>query len=363
MSLGEGAKIQVRQQIEQLGSNFIIVISGQMKRGMPGQSFFKQTTFDAIVEECTNVQDASPMMMQTLKAVYEGESKQAAISGGTPSYFTIREWPAIKGELFSDHDVKTGKKVVVIGKKIAQDLFGSADPIDKRIRIKKMPFTVIGVLKEKGVTPDGFDQDTIIFMPISTMQRKIAGVTNKFFAMMFSAKNKKLITRTASQIRSIIRQQRKLIPEDEDDFTIFTQDDITQTTDAMYAILNMLLLLVASIALLVGGIGIMNIMLVTVTERTREIGIRMALGAQSNHILNQFIFEAIIICLFGGTVGIVLGLGIAQTISYFLKWGLFISFPAIGASLIVSTLIGVFFGFYPAWKASKLNPVDALAEH
>ena len=217
-------------------------------------------------------------------------------------------------------------------------------------------------MSEKGVRPDGRDEDDLIMAPITTVQRKIAGVVNKFVAMIFSAKSKDLVEKTTNQIREVIRQQHQLRVSDEDDFTIFTQDDISKATEATYAILNLLLIAVASIALIVGGIGIMNIMLVTVTERTKEIGIRMALGAQSHHILRQFLIEAIVICLTGGFLGVLFGIGASTTITYIFDWSTFISYFAIIISLFSSILIGLFFGFYPAYKASQLNPVDALAE-
>jgi len=363
MSLGQGAKYRVSQEIEKLGTNFIIALSKPVKqRMMVGKKQFKQSTLDAIRYECDNIAYASPAMLQSVVATYEGESQRTSGVGVESNYFTIREWPIAKGQFFSKSDVKANKKVALLGNTVAKELFDEADPIGKTIRIGNIPLKIIGVLSEKGTNPGGQDEDDTIFMPITTMQRKIAGVVNKFMAMIFSAKNKNEITRTALQISSVIRQQHRLKPDDEDDFTIFTQDDISQATQSTLIILNLLLIAIASIALIVGGIGIMNIMLVSVSERTNEIGIRMALGAMQHHILNQFLLEAIIICLLGGIIGVACGIGLTSIISQIFSWPIFISKMAVVVSLLACIFIGIFFGYYPAYTASQLNPVEALAE-
>ena len=363
MSIGEGAKYRVRQEIERLGTNFIIALSKPVKQKMMlGKKMFKKSTLKAIMAECPSVAAASPATIENVIATYGGESQRTNAVGVDPVYFEIREWGISDGSLFTESDLKTGKKVAVIGKTIRKELFGSENPIGKTIRVKKIPFKVIGVLEERGTNPGGQDEDDTIFMPTSTMQRKIIGVVDKFMAIMFSAKDKDKISRTALQISSVIRQQHRLKPGDEDDFTIFSQDDISQATDSTYAILNLLLFAIASIALLVGGIGIMNIMLVSVTERTKEIGLRMAIGAQQHHILNQFLIEAIIICLVGGLIGMMLGTGFSAVICYSFGWPIFVSKLAIVISMLSSIIIGIFFGYYPAYKASNLNPVDALAD-
>jgi len=363
MSLGEGAKNKVKREIERLGSNFIIALSKPAKQKMMlGKKLFQQRTLDAILEECEGVNQASPAMIQNIVVTHDGTSHRTNAAGVEPEYFNITEWPILEGDYLNHGDIKSAKKVALIGLTVKRELFGNGDVIGKTIRIKNIPFKVIGVLGEKGTNPGGQDQDDTIFMPITTFQRKIAGVINKFQAILFSAKDKNEITKTALQISSVIRQQHRLKPGDEDDFTVFTQDDITQATDATFAILNLLLLAIASIALIVGGIGIMNIMLVSVTERTREIGIRMALGAKQHHILNQFLIEAIIICLLGGLIGLATGTGVSALICKAFSWPFFVSKLAVAISLISSIFIGIFFGYYPAYKASMLNPVDALAE-
>jgi putative ABC transport system permease protein len=363
MSIGEGAKVRVKSEIEKLGTNFIIALSKPVKqRMMLGKKLFKQATFDTIMYECDGIDQGSPASMQNVVATFEGNSQRTNAVGVDVVYFPIREWDLIQGNFFTASDVKSARKVALLGLTSKRELFGSADPIGKTIRIKNIPFKVIGVLGEKGTNPGGQDEDDTVFIPITTFQRKIAGVIKKFQAMIFSARSKDVITKTALQISSILRQEHKLKLGDEDDFTIFTQDDISQATEATYTILNLLLFAVASIALLVGGIGIMNIMLVSVTERTQEIGLRMALGALQGDILNQFLFEAVIICLFGGFVGVGVGISLAIIICKIFAWPVFISKIAIVISLLSSIFIGIFFGYYPAYKASMLNPVDALAE-
>jgi len=363
MSIGQGAKYRVRQEIEKLGTNFIIALSKPAKQKMMmGNKRFKQATLDAIRHECEGVAQSSAADVLGAIATYAGNSQRTQVVGVEPEYFGIREWPIERGNFFTESDMAAGRKVAIIGRTVRKELFGSTDPIGETIRIKNLPFKVIGVLAEKGTDPGGQDQDDTIFMPLTTFQRKIAGTINKFMAIILAAKSKELITKTALQIGSILRQQHRLKPGDEDDFTIFSQDDISEATDATYTILNLLLFAIASIALVVGGIGIMNIMLVSVTERTKEIGIRMALGACQHHILNQFLLEAIIICLAGGIIGTSVGIGLSAMICHAFGWPIFVSRLAIMISLISSLFIGLFFGYYPAYKASMLSPVEALAE-
>jgi putative ABC transport system permease protein len=363
MSLGEGAKHGVKKEIERLGVNFILALSKPPKqRMMLGSKLFKQSTLDTIVKECSDISLYSPIIIRNEIAVYEGSNIRTNVVGTNDVYFDIRKWTTKQGKLFSESDTKSSRKVAILGKTAAEELFFGESPVGKTVRIKKIPFKVIGVLDEKGVNPGGNDEDDTIFIPLKTMQRKIAGVIDKFAAIIFSVDDKNLIKKTTNQISEIIKQERRIDEGEEEDFTLFTQDDISQTIDTTYKILNLLLLAIASIALVVGGIGIMNIMLVSVTERTREIGIRMALGAKQHHILNQFLLEAVTICLFGGILGLIGGVGLAAIISNFFSWGIIVSKFSIFISILSSALIGIFFGFYPAYKASNLNPVDALAE-
>jgi putative ABC transport system permease protein len=367
MSIGEGAKYKIKKEIEKLGTNFIIVLGGSpkgvmaTKGGGGAHMSLKGSDYKAITRECDYIDKASPGLMRMFKVVYESKNWQSMIGGVNEKYFDIRNWKTVQGEYFSEQDIKSAKKVVLIGQTILKELFGSTNPIGKIIRIKKIPFKVIGVLEERGKTPDGRDEDEVIFMPITTLQKKLAGVqSDRFMALLLSAADKNCMGLAANEIKAILRQQHKLNTKDEDDFTVFTQDDISNASDSASAILNILLLVIASISLIVGGIGIMNIMLVTVTERTKEIGIRMAIGASTEAILNQFMLEAVLICLMGGLVGILLGSSIALLAGHILSWPIVISLKSIIISLSSSILIGLFFGYYPARKAAQLNPVDAL---
>ncbi len=364
MSIGEGAKKRVNQTIEKLGSNFIIVLGASPKHlsQRTGVALtLKPADLAAIEYECDDIAYISPGVMTPIKAVSEGANWQTTLGGVNQDYALIRNWKITRGEFFTEHDVRTGNKVVVLGQVVAKELFKNEDPLGKTVRIKRLPFKVIGILEELGKTPDGRDQDDIIFAPIKAVQRKLMGKTN-YSAFLLSTKTKDRMAATATLIQSILRQNHKLGPHDEDDFTFFTQDDISQASDAASQVLNLLLLIIASISLIVGGIGIMNIMLVSVTERTKEIGIRMALGATTRAILIQFILEAVTICLTGGIVGALIGIGVSEIIGFMLGWPIFISKSALVISLSSSALIGLFFGYYPAYKASQLNPVEALLD-
>lgn len=365
MSIGEGAKRRVNQTIQKLGTNFVILIGGSPKsltqsRGGVGFTI-KPADLAAVRDECEDIEKLSPGVITTTKVVYEGANWQPTVGGVSENYIEIREWALESGAFFTEQDVKSGSKVAVIGQTVKKELFGPLDPIGKVIRIKKLPFKVIGVLEERGKSADGRDEDDVIFAPHTTIMRKILG-KNNFTALIMAAKSKERLVAATEQVRAIMRQRHKLLETDDDDFTLFTQDDIAQATDAASMVLNLLLFVIASISLIVGGIGIMNIMLVSVKERTKEIGIRMALGATTQNILTQFILEAIIICLIGGFVGVIIGIGAAEGIGFILEWPIFISKFAVTISLISSAMIGLFFGFYPAYQAAMMNPVEALIE-
>ncbi len=369
MSIGQGAKHKVQQNIKKLGQNFIIVFGrspkqfANMKGGIGENLTLKESDLKAIQEECDDIEKISPILPKTKKIIYQSKNWQTMLGGINEHMFDIRNLTITSGREFNSYDIKSKNRVAILGITVANELFESQNPIGKKIIIKRLPFQVIGILGEQGKSPDGRDQDDMVMIPITTMQRKILGLKNKNFAMMImKAKSKERMKQAAAEARAILRQQHKLRETDEDDFTLFSQDDVAQATEAASKILNILLLVIASISLLVGGIGIMNIMLVTVTERTREIGLRMAIGSTATDIQNQFIIESIVICLLGGILGIIFGISASMIIGKILGWPIFISIKSILLSLFSSTLIGLFFGFYPAYQASQLNPVEALFE-
>lgn len=366
MSLGEGARDRVNQEIKRLGTNFVLVLSASPKRLVQrGSAATPKLTFkdlEAIKNQSDEIALISPGNIVQLKAFYKGLSWQTVAAGVNEDYFTIREWNSAAGEFFTKYDVISRKRVAVIGKTVAKELFGGENPIGETIKLKNLPFTIIGLLEEKGKTPDGNDQDDSIFIPISTLLHKFAPDKTKFFALIMSAKNKDSMHIAADEVSSILRQTHHITTNIDDDFTIFTQADIFQASESASKILNLLLIFIAGISLLVGGIGIMNIMLVTVTERTREIGVRMAIGAKRSTILLQFIFEAIIMCLMGGLCGVLLGVVFSKLLGIVLGWPISISMKSLWISLSSSMITGLFFGYNPAKKAARMSPVQALSE-
>lgn len=364
LSIGEGAKYKVRKEIEGIGTNFMILLAGEPKHKTmgPGTSVsLKKKDLKAIREECDDIYQSSPSNFRPMMTIHGGSNWKTLVIGVEESYFDIRRWALTEGEYFTIQDERSSNKVAILGQTPRKELFKNKDPIGKTIKIKGLPFKIVGVLDGKGKTPQGMDQDDTIFVPFSTFQKKLTGLKG-ISAIIMSAKTKERMSPASRQIRSVLRQSRRLQPGEEDDFTLFTQDDIAQAAEAASKVLNLLLIIIASISLLVGGIGIMNIMLVTVTERTKEIGIRMALGATTNMILNQFILEAITICLIGGLLGLGLGILLAKSVGFFLGWPIAIALKPVVISLTSSILVGLFFGYYPAYQASQLNPVEALVE-
>ncbi len=369
-SIGDGAKDRVRSQIENVGTNFIVVISTDPKTTRPRNKFnqalpnlsLKQAEFDTIMAETPGIALGSPGIFTQVQLVYEGRNRSITCAGSGEHALEIRNWQVEEGVGISWHDVQGAKKVVLMGQTVAADLFPGDSPVGKTVRIDRVPYQIIGLLSKKGTRPDGVDEDNIIICPYTTVQRRMLNVTDGLTSMLFSISDRNQMTQTTETIKSILRYKKKIAPDSDDTFTVFNQDEVAKTAEAASMALNILLIIIASISLIVGGIGIMNIMLVTVTERTREIGLRMALGAQKNTILLQFIIEAIVVCLLGGTAGMLLGVGIAFGVGHLLGWNISISYSAVAIAFLSSTLIGLFFGFYPAKKASKLRPVEALLE-
>ncbi len=369
VGVGAGAQARVAEQIQSLGSNLIIVLSGSvtsggLRLGMGSQLTISEDDATAIAREIPSVQAAAPSMRGGAQVVYGNLNWSTQIQGVTPEYLEAREWPTVTGRPFGSEDVDGAGKVALLGQTTALNLFGESEPVGQIIRIKKVPFTVIGLLSRKGQNSYGQDQDDIILIPLSTAKKKVLGVSQanarSVQAISIKVRVGEDMAEAEEQIRGLLRQRHRLQPYQDDDFWIRNLSEILQTQEESSRVMTYLLAAIASVSLLVGGIGIMNIMLVSVTERTREIGLRMAVGARRRHILLQFLIEAVTLSLIGGIVGIALGVGGSQMISYVAEWRTVIAPESIVLAFGFSAAIGIFFGFYPARKASRLDPIEAL---
>jgi len=364
MAVGTGAQENIKSQIASLGTNVILVFPGSFNQGgvRSGTGTSASLTPEdliAIQTQCPSVALASPSVRDGAQIVYQEQNWRASIIGATPEYFTIRSWPVSSGQYFTDADIRGATKVCVIGQTIADNLFKENDPVGQVIRIRKMPFRIVGVLSVKGQSAQGSDQDDIIIAPYTTVQKKMTGQT--FLSnIMISAISEDAMVDAQSQIAELLRVRHKLQPWDENDFTVRSQTEIATAAQSTSEVLTILLASIASISLIVGGIGIMNIMLVSVTERTKEIGIRMAIGATAKNIMMQFLIEAVVLSLLGGLIGVLLGVLSSTLISKFAGWTTMVSSTSIFLAFTFSAAIGIFFGLYPARKAAQLNPIDAL---
>ncbi len=367
MAVGTGASYVISQQIASIGSNIILVLpgsttSGGLRTGSGGAQTLSSDDAKAIMAECPSVEYAAGTVRTAGQIVYGNMNWSSVIMGATPELFDIREWPVVSGRSISQQDVDGAVKVCLVGQTVADNLFGSADPVGNIIRIKKIPFTVIGVLDRKGQSPQGQDQDDAVFVPLRTAQRNLVRSqrTGVVSSIIVKAKSEQLIDKAESEIQALLNQRHRITNSKEPDFSTRNLSEILAVAEQSSKAMSLLLGAVASISLIVGGIGIMNIMLVSVTERTREIGIRMAIGAKKNDILLQFMTEAVLLTLLGGVIGIILGAGGATAVSRMLGWPTMISIQSITVAFFFSGAIGIFFGFYPAKKAAGLNPIDAL---
>jgi putative ABC transport system permease protein len=367
LAVGIGASQKISEQIASIGSNLIIVVpgattAGGVRMGMGTQPTLTMGDAEAILKESSAVLDVAPDLSGVAQVVYGNQNWSTGVRGTTPSVLNIRDWPLVEGRSFTEQDVKSASKVCLLGQTVIENLFGDTSPIGKTIRIKNIPFTVIGVLEKKGQTLMGQDQDDVIYVPVTTAQKKLFGTAfpGMVRTIMVKAKSTEELPIAEKQITELLRQRHRIGPKQENDFTVRNLTQMMQAAEQSSRVMTLLLGAIASVSLLVGGIGIMNIMLVSVTERTREIGIRMAVGAKTWDIRLQFIIEAVTLSVIGGIAGIIVGISSSKIISMIAGWNTIVSPLSILLAFSFSGLVGIFFGFYPAYKASLLNPIDAL---
>jgi putative ABC transport system permease protein len=366
VSIGQGAQAAVAAQIDSIGTNLLFVSAGAQNvggvrsgTGDTGTNTLTVEDLDAIKREVPSVSMVTPTVNSRGQLVAGNMNWNTSIQGVSEQYPEVRKWMVQSGEFFTESDVRTAGRVLVIGQTIADNLFAGGDPIGQTVRVQNLPFRVIGVMVKKGQDQQGRDQDDIAFSPYTTVQKKILGSPRLQIAYV-SAVSPDATYTAQQQITELLRQRHKLNANDPDDFTVRNMSDIAEAANETNNTMTMLLACIAGVSLLVGGIGIMNIMLVSVTERTREIGIRMAIGARSSAVKSQFLIESIVLSLMGGSIGILLGVGVSLAIPKMLGWPTLISTMAIVGSVVFSIAVGVFFGYYPARKAAALDPIDAL---
>ncbi|MBN2225830.1 MAG: ABC transporter permease [candidate division Zixibacteria bacterium] len=365
VAVGRGSQVQIEQSIDALGTNLIVVFPGSSSSGgvRGGAGSFNRFTFDDVEKlkkEATLVSSASPVVRSGGQVIGGGNNWFTEIYGVSTDYFEIRNWKLAAGDLFTDRDISSRKKVAILGKTVADELFPDQDPIGERIRIRNIPFEVIGVLQEKGQSGMGQDQDDVILAPSTTVYYRLKGSRQSVDMINASALTTESMEDAQEEMRQILRASHRLEEGEDDDFTIRNQAEITEAVTSTSKTMTMLLGAIAAVSLVVGGIGIMNIMLVSVTERTREIGIRLSVGARGSDVLTQFLAEAMVLSLSGGLIGILLSLAISFVLNHMTDLHTVISSEIVFIAFMFSGIVGVFFGFYPARKAAALNPIDAL---
>jgi putative ABC transport system permease protein len=366
VSIGQGASASVQAQIESIGTNLLFVSAGAQNvggvrsgTGDTGTNTLTVEDLQAIKREVPSVSMVTPNVNARSQLVAGNMNWNTSVTGVSEEYPEIRKWPVATGSFFSDSDVRTAARVIVIGQTLADSLYPGADPVGQDIRVMNLPFRVVGVMARKGQDPQGRDQDDVAFAPYTTVQKKILGRDRVQIAFV-SAISQDATYTAQSQITDLLRQRHKLTANEPNDFTVRNMTDVAEAANETSKTMTILLACIAGVSLLVGGIGIMNIMLVSVTERTREIGIRMAIGARSSAVRTQFLIESIVLSVTGGTVGIILGIVFSVAIPAFLGWPTLVSMMAIIGSVLFSAAVGIFFGYYPARKAASLDPIDAL---
>ncbi|HOY86276.1 MAG: ABC transporter permease [Methylotenera sp.] len=366
MAVGQGAQESVKQSINAMGSNLFIVLSGSSTSGGARSGSGNTSTLTVAdanaIAELDGVSNVAPISMGNAQVVYGNTNWSTSIIGTTPSYLDIRVWELADGYVFSESDMRSATRVALVGKTVVDNIFGDTDPIGKTIRIKQNPFVVLGVLKRKGQSLDGRDQDDTIIMPLTTAQRKILG--NQFAGsvrqVMVQANTPELMPMVEQNINSLLKQRHSIREGADNDFNVRNLTAVANSAAETTRTMSLLLGAIASVSLLVGGIGIMNIMLVSVTERTREIGIRMAIGARERDILLQFLLEAIVISVIGCFIGLILGISGAVLVNIITQAAVVISGYSVMIAFAVAASVGIFFGYYPARKAARMNPIEAL---
>jgi putative ABC transport system permease protein len=369
VGVGAGATARIQDQIQSIGANLIMVLPGSISSNgvRLGSGMMATLTEDdakAIAKECPSVAAVAPTVRGTVQIVNGNSNWATSAQGVTPDYMTIRDYTMMSGEFFTTQDVDGAAKVAVLGETVAMNLFGDGDPTGQVVIIKNVPFTVAGVLTPKGQSPSGQDQDDVILLPISTAKQKVLGA-NKANAkavssLMVQSSGPQTMDQAQQELTALLRERHRIQPGDDDDFTVRNLAEVFAAQETSAQVMSILLGAIASVSLIVGGIGIMNIMLVSVTERTREIGLRQAVGAKTRDILSQFLVEAVTLSLLGGIIGIIVGLTASMLISHFAQWSTQVSLMSVLMAFVFSALVGVFFGYYPARKAAYMDPIDAL---
>ncbi len=364
VSIGTGARVQVEQQIAALGQNVIMVMAGNMSRGgmfsgMGGAPTLTVEDAFALRNEIEGVATMSPEVRGSVQIVAGSLNWNTSVMGVSQEYLELRAWPLAEGDFFTEQDIKSTARNAVLGQTTARKLFEDSSPIGATIRIKGIPFTVTGVLSAKGSNMMGQDQDDVVFVPYSTAMRRLFG-QNFLRSINLGATSADEISNVSTQIAELLRQRHRIQPGRDDDFMVRTQQEITEFATSTARTMTGLLGAIAGVSLLVGGIGIMNIMLVSVTERTREIGIRLAVGARRRDILRQFLTEAVVLSIAGGLIGILTGVGVSMALAAQFNWPTLTPPYAVAGAFLFSAMVGVFFGYYPARKAAQLDPIDAL---
>ena len=365
LAIGQGSKRSIRAQISEMGSNMIMIhpggdMRGGVRRDPASMQTLKIEDYQDIATQTTYVDKCSPSVSSSGQVIYGANNAPTSVYGVNEEYLDIRKYSVGQGDMFTPADIKSSAKVCIVGQTVVDNLFKNGeDPIGKIIRFNKIPFRIIGVLTAKGYNSMGMDQDDLIIAPYTTIQKRVLAITY-LQSIYASAVSEEATDMAIGEISEILRTNHKLKAADEDDFTVRSQAELSSMLSSTTDMMTVLLACIAGISLLVGGIGIMNIMYVSVTERTREIGLRMSIGAKGRHILMQFLIEAVIISIAGGVIGVVLGVGVSAAIKYIAGWPVYVQLWSVVLSFAVCSVTGIFFGWYPAQKASGLDPIEAL---